>query len=496
LHAWGHLLSPVVPKQFGARLFSTCAKLRKFYVRHLPVRALLWKNNAGRWRGCAERRFAGSSMAHFGEQWTGACLAGEYTLDRYIAAAPGDAAEGAFFAATHDSGEPVLLELIPRSASAQDRLSLWRRTAHLHHPNLLRLLDCGLGQPAPGAEECPYAVFEWPDDRLSPALDQGPLSEQEARELLIAMLDALRYLHAQGLVHGSVDASNVVAVGNAIKLSTDNLREPDSGRFSYACDIGELGALLHRVLTGHEFDGADALSGPFATIIRNTAGAEPADRWRIPEILAALPPAPVVEEPLIQAPVEPVAPLPVELVPPPPAEALSPQPPVEAQSAPPLLAAPPVRRPQPTPVRLPFWAWPVSLAAIGACIVWVLHSPAPKARPKPAASVYSPVSTRAKPAATEARTEPVESTAPPERAVWRVIAYTYTAWRDAEKQALAINHKWPELKAEVFAPKGANHPPYVVALGGRMNREEAAGVLQKARSHGLPRDIYMQNFSD
>jgi len=435
-------------------------------------------------------------MTHFGKQWTGVCLAGEYTLDRYIGAAPDDAAEGAYFAATRDSGEPVLLKLIPGSATAQDRLLLWRRTAHLQHPNLLRLLDCGLDQPRPAAGECFYAAFEWPDDRLSPALEQGPLGEQEARDLLIAALDALRYLHAQGLVHGSVDASNVVAVGNAIKLSTDNLCEPDSGRFSYAADIGALGALLHRVLTGHEFNAADAMTGPFAAIIRNTAGAEPADRWRIPEILAALPPAPVVEGPVIQPPVEPVPlPPPVEALP---AVPLPAPPPVEALPAAPLPAPPPVLQARPTPVRLPFWAWPVSLAAIAGSIFWVLHTPGPKTMPAPAAPVYAPASapTPAKPVAPQPRTEPVESTAPHERAVWRVIAYTYNAWPDAEKQALAINNRWPELKAEVFAPKGANHPPYLVTVGGRMNRLEAARVLQEARSRGMPRDTFMLNFSD
>ena len=89
-----------------------------------------------------------------------------------------------------------------------------------------------------------------------------------------------------------------------------------------------------------------------------------------------------------------------------------------------------------------------------------------------------------------------EAASPKERVVWRVIAYTYNAWRDAEKKALAINQKWPGFNAEVFAPKGTRNPPYLVALGGRMNRLEAARLLQKARSRGLPRDTFILNFSD
>ena len=64
------------------------------------------------------------------------------------------------------------------------------------------------------------------------------------------------------------------------------------------------------------------------------------------------------------------------------------------------------------------------------------------------------------------------------------------------RRCCTINRKWPAFEAEVFTPKGRNQPPYLVALGGRMDRLEAARVLQKARSRGLPRDTFMLNFSD
>ncbi|HUK16345.1 MAG TPA: hypothetical protein VLW65_08015 [Bryobacteraceae bacterium] len=419
-------------------------------------------------------------MTGLQEQWTGVCLAGDYTLRQYLGEAGDDAGTGAFFAAVSSSGEPVLLKLVPASAGAGDRLMLWRRTAHLQHPNLLRLLDCGRESQAALGGGCLYAVFEWPDDHLTDALEQGPLGGEEAREFLLAALDALRYLHAQGLVHGSIDAANVVAVGNTIKLSTGNLREPDSARFSYADDIAALGALLGRILTGHEFGAATAhVDEPFATILRNTAGAKPADRWTIPEILAALgPPAPAAAEPAAA----------------PPCETVPAAPPIEPQP----VAAEPLPRARTQRVatsHVPIWAWPVSLAVLAGCFAWVVHTPAPKAQPVPIAPVYAPPPA-AKSAAPETAPQPVEPAAPHERAVWRVIAYTYNAWRDAEKKALAINRKWPGLNADVFAPKGVHTPPYLVALGGRMDRLEAARVLQKARSRGLPRDTFMLNFSD
>lgn len=434
-------------------------------------------------------------MTHLGEQWIGVCLDGRYTLNRHVGEIEPDRAEPGFLEATDSSGEPVLVKVIPWSADGEERLQRWRRIAYLQHPHLLRLLSCGR-EELPESGECLYAVFELPDDRLSTALEHGPLGEEDAREFLIAALDAVRYLHAQGLVHGSIDAANVVAVGSTIKLTTGDLREPDSGPFSYANDIGALGGLLYQILTGHEFRGESAnLAGPYATIVRNTAGAAPADRWRIPEILAALPPAPVapppapvIEEPAKEEP-------PAEAAPAPPS-------PVESVPAvpPPVLRLPP---PRTRAAGVPMWAWPVSLAAIAACIAWVLHTPEAKKTPAPASPVYAPapapLPAQPKPAAPATPAPPVESAAanaPHERVVWRVIAYTYNAWRDAEKKALAINQKWPGMNAEVFAPKGTNHPPYLVALGGRMNRLEAARILQKARSRGLPHDTFMLNFSD
>jgi len=416
-------------------------------------------------------------MTPIAEQWTGVCLDGEYTLDRYLEA-DGDA--GAWFEAARGP-ERVLLKVVA-AKDADDRLEFWRRTAYLQHPNLLPLLTYGRDDTG---EPCVYAAFEWPDDSLESA--PVPLSEADARELLAAALDALRYLHAQGLVHGSVDAANVVAAGNTIKLSTDDLHEPDTGRFTYAADVGALGALLHWVLTGREYkDIVTEIPEPFASIVRNTAGADPADRWRIPEIVAAMGPyvppveePPVKEPPRVESPVEPEPASPPE----PPAASLHP---AYERLAPP---------------RIPVWAWPLSLAAIAACFAWVFHTPARKVQPSPAAPVSTPAPAVPPHAGAPDPPPPVEPavTETPsggERTVWRVIAYTYNAVRDAKKKALAINKRWPGMNAEVFAPKGVDHPPYLVALGGRMSRIEAARVLQKARSRGLPRDTFILNFSD
>jgi hypothetical protein len=77
--------------------------------------------------------------------------------------------------------------------------------------------------------------------------------------------------------------------------------------------------------------------------------------------------------------------------------------------------------------------------------------------------------------------------------VWRVVVYTYDVAADAETSARLINERHPDLKAEVFSPNG-NSGPYLVVIGGQMDRENAIKLRQKARQLGLPRDTYAQNY--
>jgi eukaryotic-like serine/threonine-protein kinase len=78
---------------------------------------------------------------------------------------------------------------------------------------------------------------------------------------------------------------------------------------------------------------------------------------------------------------------------------------------------------------------------------------------------------------------------------WRVIAFTFRYREMATKKAKQLNEKWPDLGAAVFAPKG-HRDYYLVALGDWMTREEAERVQRKVRRLGLPRDTYVQNYSD
>ena len=78
--------------------------------------------------------------------------------------------------------------------------------------------------------------------------------------------------------------------------------------------------------------------------------------------------------------------------------------------------------------------------------------------------------------------------------IWRVVAYTYNHQDQAEHKAQTINDRYPDLKAEVFSPKG-DGAPYLVTLGGPMERDAAFQLRNRAVSQGLPHDTYAQNYS-
>jgi hypothetical protein len=60
---------------------------------------------------------------------------------------------------------------------------------------------------------------------------------------------------------------------------------------------------------------------------------------------------------------------------------------------------------------------------------------------------------------------------------------------------VTINRNHPGFHAEVFAPKGEGNPPFLVAIGGAMDRDHALQMRREALRSGLPRDAYLQNYS-
>jgi hypothetical protein len=477
-------------------------------------------------------------MVDFNVLREGMSLGDAYTLEHFIRHDP----EGAFFAVLAGDGEQLLVKLVSEQhPEAERRFDTWQRSRQLRHPHLLHLRDTARCELA--GDNYIYGVFEYPDDILAQALEQGPLSEPETRGVLEAVVAALRYLHSQGMVHGAVDPDHIVAVGDNVKLATDALRESDDLE-GHPEDVRQLGELVR----GLRFP--EPLSDPLAIIARHATAADPRQRWTLAEIARVIESAPTATtvastmpvtispavtpvarampepvppivtsvepgmtapvwsamtpvEPAMQAPVPPVV-IPVEPVIPASVQSVrtSVEPAMPASVPPVMTPAEPVM-----PASFPrvrgkadasspegFPKWIIAGVAILLFFILILNlrhkrDVAPDIKP-----AIAPVASAGR-AAVRPIPPPAATAQPSSRGMWRVIAFTFRSREMAAKKAKQIDARWPGLRAAVFAPKG-RRGYYLVALGNGMNREEATRVQHKARSLGLPHDTYVQNYSE
>ena len=195
------------------------------------------------------------------------------------------------------------------------RASHLRATTKISHPNLIRIFQAG--QSTIDNTNVVYVVMECADDDLSQILPTRPLESAEVSDLLPPLLGALHYLHDGGLVHGRIKPSNVLAVGDRLKLSADQIvsvadqnshhrrrdaydaPETAAGIVSPAGDVWSLGATLVAALTQNVSFGEDvqrdpglsaSLSEPYRTIARGCLHLDPNKRWSLRQIETELKP--------------------------------------------------------------------------------------------------------------------------------------------------------------------------------------------------------------
>ena len=237
------------------------------------------------------------------QQWEGQVVDGRFPLLQYLG---GGERSAVFATATADDAVPTAaIKLVP--ADAPDQVARWEAAARLSHPHLIRLFQAGRCQM--GEAELLYVVMERADEDLSQVLPQRALSAAEVVEVLEPALDALAYVYAQGLVHGHVRPSNLLASGHELKLSSDRIGPagesrrhpgeldvydaPETGRagMAPAADIWSLGVTLVEALTQRPSARPPELPPPFRDIVRGCLERDPGRRWTVAQIQGRLRPA-------------------------------------------------------------------------------------------------------------------------------------------------------------------------------------------------------------
>jgi TonB family protein len=253
-------------------------------------------------------------MSDFWKECEGQVIDNKFRLRRHLGGTDDSAVFLTQLAAPQS--EKAVIKFITAGPTADVQISLWLRIMQLAHPNLLRLFD--VGRCRIENRDRLYVVMEYAEEDLSQILPHRALTASEARAMLEPVLDALVYLHGQGLVHSRIKPSNILAAADQLKLSSDALFPIGESRkslskfdvhdapetlvspLSPAADVWSLGMTLVEALTQHapalqplsQADPLvpDTLPQPFLDVARHTLRRDPRRRWTIPEIAARLNP--------------------------------------------------------------------------------------------------------------------------------------------------------------------------------------------------------------
>ncbi|OZG49066.1 Stk1 family PASTA domain-containing Ser/Thr kinase [Bombiscardovia coagulans] len=176
-------------------------------------------------------------------------------------------------------------------------LSRFRREAHsvaqLNNPNIVSIYDSGeevLSDESGNQERVPYLVMEYVKGQTLRAIlkANGALSQQDAEQVMLGVLNALEYSHHMGIIHRDIKPGNIMiseqgmvkvmdfgiaralddsaatmtqsqgVVGTAQYLSPEQARGENVDMRS---DLYSAGCVLYEMLTGHPpFNGDSAVA--------------------------------------------------------------------------------------------------------------------------------------------------------------------------------------------------------------------------------------------
>ena len=259
-------------------------------------------------------------MTYSWKQWEGQIVDEKFPLHQYLGASDHDAV---FL--TERSGQipaRAAIKVIPAEFVDADRqLASWETATQLSHRHLLRIFEHGRAQI--DGVDILYVLTEYAEEDLSQILPSRPLTPAECTDMMQPVVDALAYIHSQGLVNGHVMPSNVMASGNEVKISSEAIQPPGpplvkSGPdslvydapevlttgLSVTTDIWSLGATALEAVTqkppatdGPSDPPIPQLPEPLFSIIRNCLRLDPQQRWSLTQISNSLRPAAATGKP-------------------------------------------------------------------------------------------------------------------------------------------------------------------------------------------------------
>jgi TonB family protein len=240
--------------------------------------------------------------------WEGRVVDGKFSLRQWL----GGSDHSAVFL-TERPGKPsekAAIKLMDwNGGDAESEVARLESVSKLSHPHLISAYAAGRCNM--DGIVLAYAVMELADEDLSQILPQRALTPAEVRDMLPPVLDGLSYLHSNGLVHSRMKPSNVLAAGDQLKLSTDQVTatgrtparrkvgvydapEVANGEISPAADIWSLGVTIITALTQQanpagsssqrDAGGSGNIPEPFRSMTRECLNIDPQQRCSLQDI--------------------------------------------------------------------------------------------------------------------------------------------------------------------------------------------------------------------
>jgi eukaryotic-like serine/threonine-protein kinase len=421
----------------------------------------------------------------------GESVLGQFRLGAVIRRSPAAAVYETEFYGEDGQTRPAVIkvrELDPPEAATAVRQ--WRGALRLQHPHLLRLY--ATGSSAFENATAAWVVMERADQSLAAVLNERALSEDEVGEMLTPTVSALAYLHKNGYAHGALKPSNVLAAGDQLKLSCDNVVRVSEGGVPSE-DIRALGELIAEALTERGPHGVVRHpSGRFSEILRRCSDPNPVKRWTAEQIAGRL----------NQKDTE----LPPEK------PAMTPGPQL-------------VNRTKTASRGFPLWVFgglfvvvlivlltavlrtgnnkpaPVAGSPAATPAVTAVTPAAPELPPapppvaQPGSSAAQPQSPVAQPVPPVAKRKPFpdgpRSTTGRKADGWYVIVAAYGSRDAAQKRMSSLAKRWPAFHMQV-SEHSSERAPWLVTLGENLSENEADSLRARAIHEGLARDAYIK----
>jgi TonB family protein len=192
------------------------------------------------------------------QDWEGRVVGGQYQLLQLLESTD----ESGLYLTKFDGAAAAIKLLRAGAPEAGAQVASWNLASRLSHPHLVRIFDVGTWH-ADEELDMHFAVMEHCEENLADVLRVRPLTPDEARVMLAPTLDAIEYLHGQGVVYGNLNPTNVRARGDQLKLASEGLRLNGEAAGSYSAnpygaperassfsgDIWSLGMMLCESLT-------------------------------------------------------------------------------------------------------------------------------------------------------------------------------------------------------------------------------------------------------